>query len=125
VGRLGPTEQSAFEACHQRIVPGDDEYSVVYGHDCRERFTRCVEAFEAHRRFDAVTTRSFDQNVDYTRAEWLEHLETHSYYRTLEPSLKLRLFDNPGAVVDALGGSFNVAYETVCVTASYTLRAGR
>lgn len=98
---------------------------MVYGHESRERFTRCVEAFEAHREFDAVTTRGFDQNVGYTKAERLEHLETHSYYRTLGSSLKLRLFDELDAVVDALGGSFNVAYETVCVTASRTLRAGR
>jgi SAM-dependent methyltransferase len=52
-----------------------------------------------------------------TTESWLELISTHSVYRTLEPQRRGRLLAALGEEVDALGGSFEMRYETVLVSA--------
>jgi hypothetical protein len=53
----------------------------------------------------------------YDTASWLEHLQTHSEHLTLPPTRRRRLLAALGDAIDSLGGSFEVAYETIQLSA--------
>ncbi len=50
-------------------------------------------------------------------AEWLELLQTHSDHQTLPAPQRERLLAAIGEAVDSLGGSFEMPYEAILVTA--------
>jgi hypothetical protein len=53
----------------------------------------------------------------YTTEAWLEARRTHSGHLSLEPQRRERLLEAVGDAIEALGGSFEVQYETVLVSA--------
>ena len=53
----------------------------------------------------------------HTTAEWLEILQTHSDHQTLPAERRERLLDAIGGAIDSLGGSFEMPYEAILVTA--------
>jgi SAM-dependent methyltransferase len=67
--------------------------------------------------FESVETSTFHWSVAYDTAGWLEDLATHSDHQALEPARRARLLDAVGAAIESIGGSFEMPYETVLVSA--------
>jgi SAM-dependent methyltransferase len=67
--------------------------------------------------FDDVELRTFAWSQTYVTAGWLEHIETHSDHRALPPTRRRRLFAEVGDAIEAIGGSFEMSYKTVLVSA--------
>jgi SAM-dependent methyltransferase len=60
----------------------------------------------------------FDWDVRHTRDEWLDVVPTHGGYAQLPPERAAQLLAELGAAIDALGGSIDVHFTTVAVTAT-------
>lgn len=59
----------------------------------------------------------FDWERTYTRAAWLDLMPTSGAFTRLPPDRLAEILEGAGAAIDALGGSFTMAYVTVAVTA--------
>jgi hypothetical protein len=60
----------------------------------------------------------FDWDLTYTRDAWLDVVPTHGGHSQLPPERSAELLAALGAVIDALGGTLNVHFTTVAVTAT-------
>lgn len=115
-GNPPPQIEELFAPIYARLAPGLESYSVMLGHhDSRAEAT--VESIAASGRFTPAEVQSFRWSREYETAEWLELLQTHSDHRTLPPAQRKRLLTAIGEAVDAVGGSFEMPYETVLVSA--------
>jgi hypothetical protein len=77
-----------------------------------------IDALCAVPDFGAPTKKWFPWTWAYTRDEWLGLLVSRSDHTALEPSVRDRLFEAIGAVIDAHSGSFVMNFETILITAT-------
>ena len=61
---------------------------------------------------------SFPWSRAYTRDQWLDELLSHSDHLALAPGVRKGLFAGIGAAIDRFGGTFQMEYLTVLVSAS-------
>jgi hypothetical protein len=101
---------------YARLEPGLENYSVVLGHH-HGRADGALADITRAGRFDRPTTAAYAWIKTYDTAAWLEHLDTHSDHRGLPAPRRRRLLAAVGGAVDAVGGSFEMPYVTLLVTA--------
>jgi hypothetical protein len=89
---------------------------VLLGH-YQARTEQAVADLTASHGFGAVEVRSFDWSRTYETRAWLEFLQTHSDHHTLPAARRERLLSAVGEALDALGGSFQMGYQTMLVSA--------
>jgi SAM-dependent methyltransferase len=75
-------------------------------------------SFERSDAFEPPRTLRFAWQRHYDAASWLEHLQTHSDHQTLPPERLERLLAAVAEAVRAIGGSFEMPYETALVLAA-------
>ncbi len=108
--------QELFAPIYARLAPGLESYSVMLGnYDARAETT--VEGIASSGRFTPAEVRNFRWSHDYETADWLELLQTHSDHHALPPAQRERLLAAIGEAVETIGGSFEMPYETVLVSA--------
>ena len=112
-----PDLKAAFEAVYARVSPGLDTYSILLGNVGDSRFTETADSFRRNPAFEDPLIRTYRWSQRYTRDEWLDVLPTHSDHRGLPPDILRRLLDEIGSVIDERGGSFELTYETIVVSA--------
>lgn len=101
---------------YARLAPGVESYSVLLGnHDARAETT--VAGLAACERFTPAEVSTFRWSRRHETAGWLELLQTHSDHQALPAAQRERLLATIGEAVDSLGGSFEMPYETVLVSA--------
>jgi SAM-dependent methyltransferase len=101
---------------YARLAPGLESYSVVLGsHHARVEET--LAGIAAAGRFGSPETRSFEWSRTHDTSGWLDHLSTHSDHQTLPPAQREQLLAAVGDAIDAIGGSFEMSYEAVLVSA--------
>jgi len=116
-GRPQSQLREQIAAVYARLEPGLEGYSVLLGaRDERLAITR--EALAASGRFLPVQQRAWEWTRRYTTREWLEQLLTHSDHHALAPARRAALVGALGEVVDAAGGTLELAYSTELVTAA-------
>ena len=76
-----------------------------------------ADAFCSNGRFADVAIAAFDHRVDYTTAQWLDQLPTHSDHRTLAGNQLAAVLAAVGAEIDRGGGHFEMRYTTWLVEA--------
>jgi SAM-dependent methyltransferase len=111
------------EAYH-RVLPDDSPMAVGYAgnrsSDLNAEFNLVVDAMRTRAEWDEPTTTRFPWSRTYSKEQWLDELGTHSDHAALDPELRAALFDEVGRVIDDHGGSFEMPYVTVLVSASRT-----
>lgn len=101
---------------YARLEPDIENYSVLLGnHDARAQAALTGIADSAA--FEDVETSTFPWRRTYDTTAWLEHLNTHSDHQALEPARRRRLLDAVAEAIDSIGGSLEMPYETVLVSA--------
>jgi hypothetical protein len=101
---------------YSRLEPGLEGYSVLLGNrDARAEAALAGIADTGE--FGEAQTRTFPWARPYETAGWLEQVETHSDHRALPRERRERLLRAVGEAIDGLGGSFEMPYETVLVSA--------
>jgi SAM-dependent methyltransferase len=111
-----PRVEELFAPIYARLAPGLESYSVMLGnYDARAEAT--VQGIAAAGHFTPAEVHNFRWSRDYETADWLELLQTHSDHQGLPPAQRERLLAAIGEAVDTIGGSFEMPYETVLVSA--------
>lgn len=116
LGDPAPEVRDRLAPVYARLEPELEEYSVVLG-SSSDRAGVSVSGLEASGRFADVAVRQFPWRRRYDTESWLAFLHTHSDHHTLPPDRRQRLLSAVGDAIDELGGSFEVDYETVLVSA--------
>jgi SAM-dependent methyltransferase len=62
--------------------------------------------------------QSFPWSRRYTRDEWLDQLHSHSDHIALDQRVRERLFDEIGRTIDRFGGTFDMMYATILISAT-------
>ncbi len=124
-GRLGlfwnfgspPREVATlFDPIYERHAPGVEAYSVLLGgQDARAE--NAIAGIAASGQFEPAEQRAFVWRKRHERDQWLQLLQTHSDHQTLPAEQRERLLGAIGEAIDALGGSFEMPYEAILVTA--------
>jgi hypothetical protein len=70
--------------------------------------------------FGCPEVATFPWRKAYATREWLEHLESHSDHHRLPAGRREAPLEAIGEAIDGIGGSFEMAYETVLVSARRT-----
>ena len=111
-----PRARELLAPIYSRLEPGIEKYSVLLGnHDARTQ--AALTGIMDSGAFDAVETSIFPWRKTYDTAGWLEHIGTHSDHQALPPARRSRLFDALSEAIDSIGGSLEMPYETVLVSA--------
>ena len=79
--------------------------------------SRHVDALAASGRFHPTQIVTYAWRQRYTRAEWLDLARTQSDHMALPPARLDPLLREVGVIIDDLGGSLDVEYETICIRA--------
>jgi SAM-dependent methyltransferase len=112
-----PRVRERLAPIYAYLEPGLENYSVLLGnHDARARET--VAGITDSARFGPAEVHRFPWSQAYETAGWLDHLRTHSDHHALPPSRRERLLAAVGEAIEGLGGSFEMTYEAVLVSAS-------
>jgi SAM-dependent methyltransferase len=101
---------------YDRLAPeGESETSAL---ERRGRVVReTVAGIDRSGEFGPAEVSALPWSQVYTTEAWLEARRTHSGHLSLEPQRRERLLEAVGDAIEALGGSFEVQYETVLVSA--------
>jgi SAM-dependent methyltransferase len=103
---------------YDRLAPSLESYSVALdGRLGDERTGLTVDAIERSRRFGPCEARRFPWTRTYDALQWTDHLKTHSDHQALPPEQLEKLLGAVGRALDAVGGSFEMSYDAVLVTA--------
>lgn len=124
-GRLGlfwnfgapPAELAdLFGPIYARLAPGVEGYSVLLGgQDARAE--TAVAGIAASEGFEAADVSTFAWTRTHDTAQWLALLQTHSDHQTLPAVQRERLLAAIGDAVESVGGSFEMPYEAILVSA--------
>jgi SAM-dependent methyltransferase len=101
---------------YAQLEPGLERYSVLLGHH-EGRIDSGLAAIAEQPSFDEPEKREFPWSKQYDTAGWLNFLQTHSDHQTLAPERLERLLDAVGQALDELGGSFEMSYTAMLVSA--------
>jgi hypothetical protein len=121
VGVLPAALKAALDDVYRSVAPGLDEYSVLLGNAGPDRYGSGATGLRGSGLFADVSVRRFDHRRDYTTAEWLDQLFTHSDHATLDPAVQGELAAAIAGAVDRAGGHVAVHYDTWLVTGSVPL----
>jgi SAM-dependent methyltransferase len=123
VGRHPDDLAAALRDAYERALPaGGAGLTVGYSTNGRKDLTLDFGAITgvlaACDALDAARTHSFPWTRTYSRDQWLDELLSHSDHTALPPDVRQPLFDAIGATIDRLGGSFEMSYVAVLISAS-------
>ncbi len=105
-----------FDPIYERLAPGLEGYSVLLGgQDARAETATAGIAVAGQ--FETAETSKYAWRQTHTTVEWLEILQTHSDHQAIPIDQRERLLDAIGEAIDLLGGSFEMPYEAILVTA--------
>jgi SAM-dependent methyltransferase len=125
LGRPPAEVTAAFAEVYERYTGDLDKYSVLLGGPAIDRFECALKGLWVSGRFNKPAKRSIRWNRPYTTSEWLDQLPTHSDHQALSLDRLALLMNGIGEVIDSLGGSFPMAYETAVISASRRSHPGR
>jgi SAM-dependent methyltransferase len=103
---------AAFNFSGQETKPAVELYQPL--------FARIADGIRAAGSFTEPEQWRFDWQCTYTRDEWLDQLPTLGALTQLPADTVAQILAGVGAAIDAMGGSFTMAYSTVAVTATRT-----
>lgn len=115
----------AFAAAYRREVP-DSPFSFEPARPALEvyqaLFAKAAGGIRESGSFSEPDQWRYDWEQPYTRDEWLDQMPTSGALGQLTPDKLTAVLEGTGAAIDALGGSFTMAYATVAVTAERLAR---
>jgi SAM-dependent methyltransferase len=115
-GRQPRAVAELFDPIYARLAPGLEGYSVLLGGQ-DARADTATAGIAATGQFEAAETSTYEWRQTHTSAEWREILQTHSDHQALPLEQRERLLDAIDDAIDALGGSFEMPYEAILVSA--------
>ncbi|MGW4113278.1 class I SAM-dependent methyltransferase [Actinosynnema sp. NPDC004786] len=106
---------AAFAEVYRRVLPGSPLTRPAGGPS--PFTTAAVDGIRRSGAFGEPGEQRFDWERTYTRDEWVDQAPTSGAHALIPPERADEVLTGIGAAVDAVGGSFVMAYTTVVVTA--------
>ena len=115
-----PDLSGAFAAVYRRVLPGSPFFRGVPGglEAYSGQHTKAADGMREVDLFGEPERWQFDWERSYTRDEWLDQVPTSGGHNLFPPGKLEELLAGLGAAIDAVGGSFTMAYTAVVVTAA-------
>jgi SAM-dependent methyltransferase len=101
---------------YARLAPGLESYALRLTNR-HARVEEALAGIAAAGQFAAAETSTFGWDQTRDAAGWVDHLSTQSDHWALPPAQRERLLAAVAEAIDAIGGSFEMGYETVLVSA--------
>jgi len=98
------------------LEPEIEKFSVVLGNR-GDRLQPASTGIPLSKSFADVRSEIFRWSKTYRTAEWVDHVSTHSDHQALAPERRGRLLEAVAAAIEQVGGSLQIPYETVLLTA--------
>lgn len=114
---LGVAADEAIGACYERHAPELARSVALASFDRTGETARHVRSLDASGRFAPAGVTRYRWKQRYGRDAWLELMTTQSDHRLFDPGRLAELLGEVGGIIDSLGGSLLVEYETSCVLA--------
>lgn len=114
-----PVARNALRPIYERFAPELLDGAVVGGAvlgTLAEKDDAELEALTAGGLFERPEKRTYGWRTRYTRRDWVELISTHSDHLVLEPERLAAVIARVGAVIDSLGGSITVRFESTVLT---------
>ena len=108
--------QERLAPVYARLGSGIEGYSVLFGNR-DDRIQSTVAGITDSGAFGDAQIARFPWSKRYDTVGWLEQLTTHSDHRALAPTRRTQLLDAVAAAIDSIGGTFEMSYEAVLVSA--------
>jgi SAM-dependent methyltransferase len=115
-GRQPRAVAELLDPIYERLAPGLEAYSVLLGGE-DARAQTAAAAIAATGQFEAAETSTYAWRQTHATAEWLDILRTHSDHQALPIERRERLLAAIGEAIESTGGSFEMPYDTILVTA--------
>ncbi|HEX3509792.1 MAG TPA: methyltransferase domain-containing protein [Solirubrobacteraceae bacterium] len=116
LGSLPQDLLDELRGVYARLAPSVESYAVLLGNR-DDRLDRLTAALAASGRFGAPQRELWHWAQPYSAEEWCEQLLTHSDHQALAPPQRARLLEAVGEVIERHGGRFELAYDTVMLSA--------
>ena len=110
--------KEGLDEVYRRLAPGAESYSVLLGYGQADGYGSVRDAIRECPALSDPEDRTFGWSRTYTRDQWLDQLPTHSDHAAMEPGQLAELLDAVGEVIDDAGGSFEMGYSTLLITAT-------
>lgn len=107
---------SLLDPIYARYAPQLASQSVLLG-GSDARAATAASGIASCGQFETASVERFAWSRTHTTATWLDLLQTHSDHQTLAPAQLEPLLDAVSEAIDSLGGSFELSYEAILVTA--------
>ena len=121
IGIPPPHVREWMTPIYQRLEPGIENRSIVLGSaEPGALGTPHVAALAASTEFGTVSNAIFAWTMTYSTAGWIDELNTHSDHQALPPERRERLLAAVSEAIDANGGSFEMHYDAVLISATRT-----
>ena len=117
LGSPAPNLGAELDDLYARLAPGCDGYAVLLGAR-DDRGEMAAAGLERSGRFQEPSLMSFAWSREYTAAQWLENVRTHSDHAAMDAPARERLLDALGDLIAARGGAIELGYETRLLSAS-------
>lgn len=115
IGRHDDAMQAALDEVYAEHFPENEGPGVVAAN--AEQLRRFAVGNDGSGDFDARDLWTHPWAQTHTWDEWLDQLATHSNHRMLPDDRRVRLLDAVGEVIDRLGGTLTLQYDTILITA--------
>ncbi len=114
-----PGVAAAFSAVNQRVLTGPlaNSWSRPALEGYAPLFAKAADGVRQAGGYGDVEEWRYEWDWPYTRDTWLDQVPTFGGHSQLPPEKLEELLVGLGEAVDAVGGSFTMAYTTVVVTA--------
>jgi SAM-dependent methyltransferase len=102
---------------YARLAPGLEDYSVLLGRGRDARGDAAIDGIAVSGGFETAQARSFEWTHVHETEQWLALLQTHSDHQALPAARRERLLAAIGEAIDSIGGSFEMRYEAILISA--------
>jgi SAM-dependent methyltransferase len=122
-----PTEVSqALAEAYRQVEPdapisATSQFTVSPLDAYQPLFAKIADGIRQTGRFSEPQQWRFDGERTYTRDEWLDQLPTLGGLTQLAPDKLAHVLHRVATAIDAIAGTFTMAYTTIAVTASQSL----
>jgi SAM-dependent methyltransferase len=116
VGSHDSVARVQIDEAYRTFAPALEKGYVPLGH-ARAGNVQHMAAIAATELFEEPELRSYAWKQRYRRDQWLDQLGTHSEHLLLPPAQFTTLAAAIGSVIDQLGGSITVHYQTDLIVA--------
>lgn len=116
----------ALVAAYRRVEPDapispTSQFIVSPVEAYRPLFAKIADGIRQTGSFSEPQQWRFDWERSYARDEWLDQLPTFGGVTHLTPDKLARVLCDVASAIDAIGGTFTMAYATIAVTAQRSL----